>query len=190
MDDVTKPGKTPASATSRPIIVGRGPAVQDPMVNNETLGISQDTPDKTEEKLAPPSAVKKVISPISPSADTELATEAVSKPTSDESKPADDTAAENNTDSAVVDAVLDQVSDKKKQEQLSAEEVKRKELIEKLVAEKKYFVPTKGPHQKRNNRIAILLLVVLLLGAGGVVAAVDARMLDIGITLPFDLIKQ
>lgn len=31
--DVTKPGKTPAAATSRPIIVGHGPMMKDPMVS-------------------------------------------------------------------------------------------------------------------------------------------------------------
>ncbi len=177
MDDITKPGKTPASATSRPIIIGRGPAVQDPMVNNETSGLNQEASDKTPEKLSAPSVVKKVISPIT-------------APEAEKPETTAEATSGSSADSAVVDAVLDQVSDKKKQEQLSEEENKRSELIEKLVVEKKYFVPTKGPHQKRNNRIAFLLLIVLLVGVGGVVAAIDAGVLDIGITLPFDLIKQ
>ena len=178
MEDVTKPGKTPASATSRPIIVGRGPTVQDPMVTSD---VDAETP--AVEVLAPPSVAKKVIMPLA-------AAEDATPPATTPPEKATESIQDETTDAAVVDAVIEQVTDKKKLELQNAEEKKRSELIEKLVADKKYFVPTKSPHQKRNNRIAILLLSIVLLAVGGVIAAIDAGILDIGITLPFDLIQQ
>jgi hypothetical protein len=92
-------------------------------------------------------------------------------------------------DSAVVDAVADQVGAKKKQQtQETEEEKQRRENIEKLIAEKKYFVPTGQVTKKRHTQWAMVALLLLVLIAAAIFA-IDAEVVDVGIKLPFDLIK-
>lgn len=70
--DVAKPGKTPASTTSRPVIVGHSPMIKrDPMVKEEgsQAAVEGPAPEAPEEKLAPHVARK--IVPLSGSPDEE-----------------------------------------------------------------------------------------------------------------------
>lgn len=176
--DVEKPGTTPASATSRPVIVGRGPAIKDPMVNTSD-------PESTEQTNPQPlpSAKKKTIQPIS----EQPATEADTKPeVGSEPKPEatgelapelPPTEAEERA--AAADAA----------EQLSEEDRKRQELTDKLVAEKKYFVPIGAAQKKRTARNTALMFVVFVVVVGAALLAVDAELIQTDITLPFDLIK-
>jgi hypothetical protein len=190
--DVSKPGKTAANATARPVIVGHRSIVQDPMVN----AAEEANPDVPKEEPAPTvtPAGKKVITPISEPenpADEEAVQESEQPAESAEQAaeaPVDSTDGES-SETAVVDAVADQVGAKKKEEQLSEEEKKKQEALDKLVAEKKYFVPIGKAHHKSRKTAPIVLLVLLLLVAGGL-AAVDAGVLDIGVDLPFDIIKN
>lgn len=205
--DVSKPGKSAADATSRPVIVGHRPMVQDPMVNTA----EESNPEIEKEEPAPtvtPTG-KKVIAPISEpekpaeeKPEEEKIEQAPENPVEPveadvsaepETKETEDTKASTETessDNAVVDAVADQVgANKKKEEQLSEEEKKKQEALDKLVAEKKYFVPIGKAHHKSRKSAPLVLLVLLLLVAGGL-AAVDAGVLDIGVDLPFDIIKN
>lgn len=199
IEDIAKPGNTPADATSRPVIIGRGPVMRDPMVNDE----NEPSQMEPEAEKPPLPTTKKVIKPVesdeSPAQTEDNPDESEpskGKPESD-TKPSDESSADKPaetddevSDTAVVDAVLDQVDDKKEQtaEDKAAEE--RQNLVNKLVAEKKYFLPLAAAQHRRNNRIMLIVLVALLPLIVGVVLAVDAGILDIGISLPFDLIKQ
>lgn len=175
--DVEKPGTTPASATSRPVIVGRGPAIKDPMVN--------DNNPETAEQATPqplPSAKKRTIQPLT---DQPKETETEPKPA-----PASDQIAENE-----LAPDLPQTEEAEKaaaaeaEEQLSEEERKRQELVDKLVLEKKYFVPTGAVQKKRTVRNTILLFLAFIVLLSAAVLAVDAELIQTNITLPFDLIK-
>lgn len=209
--DVSKPGKAAANASSRPVIVGHGPLVQDPMVTSDE---DNKEPKETSEKLTSPANSKRIIAPLSET-EKESDTEEVSVPEStseaetvgetepaeeatpetDEAvveetpeKPVEPETADPSADSAVVDAVIDQVGDKKKDEIEAEEERKRQESIDKLVAAKKYFVPI-GKVHKKSSRIWLTLTLLLLLVLLGLVAAIDAEILESSITLPFDLIR-
>jgi hypothetical protein len=175
--DVEKPGATPASATSRPLIVSRGPAIKDPMVNED------EAQPATEPQLVS-SSKKKTIQPLSeqetkpaegaspePSPDTKEASQEQSAP---EATPIDETPEV--TSNAAAPAMSD-------------EDIKRQELVDKLVLEKKYFVPIGAVQKKRTVRATVLFLALLLSLAAGAVVAVDANLISIGIHLPFDLIK-
>lgn len=200
--DVSKPGKTPADASARPIIVGHKMLVQDPMVT-ETAEKTEETVTEavaeveTDEKPpVSPSSSKRIIAPLSAeekSGDTESENTSQTEPEAavSEESAAAETATQDTSDNdaAVVDAVIDQVADKKKvDEQQEADERKKRETLEKLVAEKKYFVPLGRSHHKSGHGLTVL---TILLGATflGLVAAIDAGMLEAGFTLPFDLIK-
>ena len=88
-----------------------------------------------------------------------------------------------------VDAVAEQVgSGKKKDSQETEEEKQKRENVEKLIADKKYFVPTGQVTRKRRTRWTIFLLIVLI-AAAGFIFAVDAEVIDVGVDLPFDIVK-
>src|SRR5688500_10351004 len=64
--DVSKPGKTAPSASSRPIIVGHKPVVQDSMVNEEKEMPSNES---EEHKITVNRTGPKVIAPLTPAED-------------------------------------------------------------------------------------------------------------------------
>lgn len=181
--DVAKPGKTPASATSRPVIVSHGPAIKDPMVTDDTKPDAEESQSK--ESL---SKSHKVIAPLtfddSKNAETSKLAE---KPEPVQDKP-DETPADDTSD-AVVDAVLDQVADKKEGDKEEAARQKRQELVDALVESKKYFLPINSVKRKRNNMIAIVILAAILPLVIGVWLAIDAKLILPDVTLPIDLIK-
>lgn len=194
--DVSKPGKTPANATARPIIVNHGPAISDPMVTPESApNASEVVATEEPQALSAPSSAHKVIAPIVDKTDetpTESAQPPVTVATEDkpETEPQPDVTEEQAEDETVVDPASEQrATEKQKEEKLVEQELKRQELVDTLVTQKKYFLPIGSTKQKRNNRIAFVLLLALLPLVIGVVLAIDAEVIDPGFTLPFDLIK-
>jgi hypothetical protein len=198
--DITRPGKTPPDASSRPVVVSHGPMVQDPMMVSEEE--KTPTPDVTPpaEVTEPPSHKNKVIQPLSEQTGEGAAPEAQAP--ASEAK-ADVTAAEvtkdtandtpaspESSESAVVDAVADQVGAGRKKGDLSKEEKTRQEAVQKLVAEKTYFLPL-GHGHSRHKRLSlpVIVLVIIVLFVGAYLA-VDAGVLDIGVELPISIIKE
>ncbi len=188
--DITPPGKTPARATSRPIIIGHGSMVKaDPMVVTEdAVTVSQETQESvhsTQSRIEVPADIVAAM-------ETE-ATEAVIVDKSDSSiesnsEPEDESASdkqtsdESSSDTGVVDSLMDEVSakqaDRKQKEELSAKTAE----IEESITAKEFFVPIKSENRRRSRiLISIFLICALLLVAVGVNMAVDAEMLDIGI---------
>lgn len=171
--DVAKPGETPAEATSRPIIVSKKPAVKDPMVNEK----EEKAPEADAPSLSP-SVSKKKIEPLS----------SASKPTEEpaEKKP------EEKPDTTIATPDTDELIGEEKQEAVESkvdeEATKRQELVDKLIAEKKYFVPIGAAQHKRNSVTAVILFLVLV-AIVGVYLAIDANLIKTDISLPFDLIK-
>ena len=176
------------------------------MVNADA---KNDNQEATETKpLAAPSHTAKVIKPLEDQTVADVGKEASqgstvetessdkSKITEDE-KPAEDAPANDDSKvpqsdtSAVVDAVAEQVeTGKRKGNELSKEEKARAEVVQKLVAEKKYFLPL-GHGHNRHKRLALpVVLLVILLSLVGVYLAIDAGLLDIGMKLPVEIIKN
>lgn len=177
--DIKKPGNTPAAATSRPIIVGHGSPLKDPMVTSDT-----PEPTKPEEKVM--RTTGKTVQPLS-----EPKAEAAKESTTDE-KPAEESAPTSDaaiSDQAVVDAVVERAGDKKKDNKEAEELHKRLEHVEKLVDSKKYFVPIDVAAKKRTHRIELALTIIFLLVVGGALYVIDAGLIETSIKLPFDLVK-
>lgn len=173
MEDVAKPGKTTPDATSKPIIVGHKPLLKDPMVTAEEPAV-----ETTPVPKAAPLTVRpdKVITPPSEAQKPE----AVPEKTANEA-PASDEA-------AVLEAVAEQAESGKKAPGPSEADKKQQEEIIKLIADKTYFAPIAQTSRRRKNQVASLLGLLLVVLVGGIFA-VDANLVDIGVELPFDLIK-
>ncbi len=183
--DITKPGTTPADATTRPIITSHE-MIKDPMVAADA-GTKPATTEETEADAGATTvatAPHKVIEPIDPApAEPEKAGELAPE----EAQPAEDA---QSSDDAVVDAVLEQVSDKNQETKDEVAARQREELVTQLTTDKKYFLPINQVRKRRNSRrvvatIFVLLLLVLALGA-----VIDAGYIDPGFTLPVDFIKD
>jgi hypothetical protein len=200
--DVSKPGKATPDASSRPVIVTHKPMIQDPMVK------SSDTPTDLPEKDDTPTSEKltktsnKVIQPLTTDEDnSKEAKSEESKPedtqtkpdesVADEVKPDEDKVEETPTSDAAaeVDAVVDQAITDKKKDELSEEEKRKREELQKLIKSKKYFVPIGQVTKRRKSRHTLLMLIGLALLLVGIYALMDAEIIRVGFDVPFDFIK-
>lgn len=190
--DVSKPGKSAPDASAKPIIVGHKPMVQDPMVNVEVANGEDESTDEEAKAEGPISPIsKKVIAPIvqeeeSKESESSDAPTPVTETPSGEPKVEDNNEVADSTDTAVVEAVIDQV-ESKQPEGPNEEERKKQEELDKLVAEKKYFVPI-GKAHRSSNRLRLVLIMLFFVAFIGLVLAIDAEIIDVGITLPFNLL--
>ncbi len=85
-------------------------------------------------------------------------------------------------------ALANELVAKKEAEHQAKKEARKAEQTQELIASKKYFVNVhQGPASSSAGQWIILLLLLVVVG---VVLAIDAGLIDVGITLPFDLIKN
>jgi len=178
--DVSKPGKTAAEPTSRPIIVTHKPMIkQDPMVA------------PAEESSEKPLSSKKEAS-ISPISNSE--SEADDKPKSqDESsdEPKKEAATDNISGSGAIDALADEAESKKKDKKTDEEAAQKAAEIQNLIQSREYNLPIHDSGYRGRgifNTFITVLLILLLLGTLFVLA-VDAELIKVNLELPFDLIK-
>lgn len=164
------------------------------MVNGDE--VPAVTPKKTEEKplaahgekvIAPPTETKEAGS----KEETDKADKPVESPEVDAAKdvPADEAEAPISDDAAEVDAIAEQAGANKKKGAPTEEEKKRQETINKLIEEKKYFIPIKVASRKRRARWNLVILVILLLAVGGYLS-VDAGLVGANISLPINFIRN
>lgn len=196
--DVAKPGKTPANATSRPVIVSNSAVVQDASVVQDPDATAAEM-SETKQSLR---THTKVVSPIVIEDDTEDQDDSPKQEA--EEKPADseevkkDTPAEDkktsqddeplDNSSAIVDAVIDEVASQKDKAQQNKEAV-RADAVSKLVESKEYFLPIKQVNTQRGSKkpalVALLLLVATIVG---LYALVDVGAIKPGFEVPFHVL--
>lgn len=155
--------KAPASADTEPTVVAE---TEDTPVEEEQ--VSEKTP-------AEPEAVA-----ASDAVEPKQETDQVSTP--EESPESSETAS--------VDALAEASEKPKLDQKLQEEESKREAALQELIDSKKYFVPLahdSSKPKKRSGFMVFLVLLLVLLVAGYVL--VDAGIIDVGIKLPYDLIK-
>jgi hypothetical protein len=203
--DVSKPGKVAAHATSRPVIVGHGAMIKDPMVKENgaeaasevsTQDYSGASPSKVKVTVHRPTEDEQAIpAKDEPSKDVSLEEPKDNKDETEQSPPADDKPepaadkAPESSDEAVVGAVADQAALGKDKEK-SDEEIAKAVAIQKLIEDKTYFIPVGQVQRRRNNRMAAVMLVLLLLVVVGAYLVIDAGILRTSINLPFHVFKQ
>lgn len=208
VNDVSKPGQTAASPTSRPIITPHASMIkQDPMVSGgsdeevvqkksesrinikpelKLKPISDDKPaEEDEDKGENKSETEQKKEDDKPEPDenkTEAKTEDGESP---EVKPDED----QGDDSAAIDSLASSAGSNKQTAQETEEEKKRVEKIKELSDSKKYYVPiVEGGHKASYERLLSWLILILLLAAVGVYLAIDAGYLNVGINLPYNFI--
>lgn len=169
--DVTPSDEVPAEATARPVIVGHGPILKDPMVTKaEAAG---GKPAKTAD--AP--SKSKALQPSDEA--TAAAAEKSDSPASSTEAEVNAVAEQANTNQKAVAA--------KQQE----EEQKRLDALEKIVQDKTYFVPIGQVNRRRNNRRAVVILVlVVLVALVGLDLVMDAGYLDLPVKPPTNFFQN
>lgn len=201
--DVSKPGETPADATSRPIIVNHSSMIKkDPMVRE-----SSDEPDEkpeTESK-APVQTHEIKIEPLKKEGKSEEDSTAEPEPEVSESKaetPAfkDEEVQEKSADplqkpddkpedgkesgkkegGGAVEALAGEVTAKREeQKQNEAAEAKAKE-IEKIIESKEFFVPIKQTASRSALRFILIFISLIIVTIVVLNFAADAELINLG----------
>jgi hypothetical protein len=183
--DVAKPGKTAATPTARPIIVGHGSSASDPMVKADTASndvkveatpIDETVELKDASKEEPKRSVNRIGAgtTIQPLAKKESDEEAQKSATDDDKETNDDT-----------NLPGPKLPDKSPEEIASEKDAKIQELVE----SKEYALPIKGvatkksrpKSGKKNNSVQIFVLLLIIFG---LYVAIDLGKLDIGVDVP------
>ncbi len=174
VSDVASPGETTASPTSRPIIVGHGPMLKDPMVQGEVADTSDKTsPSPSQKVITPPIKTEE---PENPGTKSEAAVAPKpEKPAEPVEPPKDDSESDSDAE-AEVGAVADQTKDKKKEEEALKAETERQIHLNQLVADKTYFVPLSVSHRKRAKRGWLVFGIVLLIALAAAAVAYQAQL--------------
>lgn len=181
--DVTQPGDTAPDTTARPVIVTHRPMVQDPMMKAEEKTEENPTPEPP--KKAEP-VHNKVIQPLNEESTKENKEPEVISEAAPEQKP-------ETSESATVDAVVSGAgsTNKKKKDEQSSEEKAKQETLQKLTADKTYFVPIgQGRHRRNSHRAWTALTLLIVTVIVGAYLAVDAGIIQTSVTLPVDVIKN
>lgn len=205
--DVAKPGKTAAGASGRPLIVGHRTLMQDPMVkDSDDIDTPPTAPELDEDdkpsggaskttlssKIIKPSPIKvepgeekepdaKVEvktddKPPPEEPDTEPATEDA-EPAKEEPKPAE---ASTSSDAAAVNTVAGQVAKNRQDQKEQETEAAKAAELEKLIDDRKYYVPIGEKKRKRSIRHILLgAVLILVLGLLLVDILMDAGVIHI-----------
>lgn len=196
--DVSHPGTSSPSDTSKPVIVGNRPILKDPMVVEVTDNKDENSAKtSTKETVLQPSSAPELMPEAADKPVTELEVDEKKleaeksappvpveetpppepteeeKPTENEDKPApaDDLAA-TPEDKQKTPGELDAATD--------AENAKRDESIQKLIDSKKYYLPINSVEQRRSKRfVAAGVLISLLLMAAWINIALDAGLIEL-----------
>lgn len=181
--DVSKPGSTPASPTSRPVIVGHQSAIkQDPLLSGD-INADKAASTKGPEPAFQRTAMKK-IKPLE-TKDPEPTKEIVETEEPENAESSED------SDKTAIDTLAGEIDQKAQENEQLKAETEHAEKIQALIDNKKYQLPiTEGGKKAASERAITWLLIFLLVAAVGAWFAIDAGYLDIGIDLPYDLIKN
>lgn len=210
--DITQPGRSAPSASSRPVIVGHGPMIKDPMMHD-----SHDEPKEEKETIT--KAEPRVVVPLSAKVDQvepksenisdqkavdEVPETVVAEPsdkpkgaipseseTENQDKKSDEINANvENIDNQSDDLPVESDKDKKKDndDKIQAEEAGRQAEVDKLIKEEKYFVRTSASKSKRRFRWVFVLIILLLLA--GLYLALDSQIIKNDIKLPYEFFKE
>ncbi len=188
--DVANPGSADAHPNARPVIVPRRTLLRDPMMASGNKPIKdavspEDQKDK-EEKLSE-TASKEVKPPETKDKSPQPSTEEADKETpEEEEKPAE-------ADDSITEPAADEDSDESKEEEkneLTADK-QLDEKYEKLIEDKKYFVPIGAVKRRRNMRAALItLLFVIVAALVAVNFLADAGIIQLPVQPFTDIIKN
>lgn len=170
IDDVAKPGTTPADPTSKPVIVGHSAPIADPMVSPVEI-VSKPVPATTPEKVVVAAAVPQpVVSSTKSGRIVPLSS-------------ANDIQKDTNTQADK--AVLDKAGIPK--QEIGAQQARLAEIID----SGEYNVAINQKTSASSVRsFFITVLAIVLLGIIVLFVLTDLKVIDLGIKLPIHIFKQ
>lgn len=172
-DDVKRPENVSATPTSKPVIVGHGSIIKDPMVSPLEENSAEETKveakiidkPKTELKLEPITLTQEIASETETETSEEPNKTAEEPATTEENKASQ--TEQNSSSSAAVDAIVDNINTKKERN----EEAEKQQIIDNevndLINSRQYNVKIRSAPNKRKIRSLLALLVLLLLAGAG-----------------------
>ncbi len=208
--DITHPGKSIPSASSRPVIVTHKPNIADPMVSrtnqpSKDQGTTEEPTAGEGSEMIMETPKKNRIEPlhtdVSPDeADSDMpdtSDESVMPEENEPSNQAQDEVTEsdnakNEETGEISEAAAEATAKKEEQTKASKQEAeahKQQAEVEALINNKQFFVPINAV-QKRRYKEVILVVVLIILIVISLLAALDAGLLDVGVTPPTDFIQD
>lgn len=184
--DITSPGKTVASANSKPMIVSNRAVVRDPMVtplsgseNGDTSEASKAEPTAQSEATEAMPISKLRIEPLHTDVKAEVGTLVGGSPKAEdtpiheavveagEKEPDQKDEASKSTADSSDDELDEPGPDSKKAENKAAAaeaaaEQKRRDEAEAAIASKQYFIPINAVKKRRSARLFILVVIIIL----------------------------
>lgn len=189
--DVTKPGSAKPETGSKPMVVGHK------MMKDPTLTNSKKSEDSSDEPIAQTSKI--TINPVSEEFTPETTDETPPESTDQSndlntSSTDDDQTSKNVTpdtvvevDSPATEPVIETTAEEKKEAAVD-KRIEQEENLQKIIKEKTYIVPIEEASYSAFKTFMKTFIIVGLLGVIAIVLLIDAEIIDLGITLPFDLL--
>jgi len=209
--DVSHPGKSTPSSTSRPTIVGHHTILQDPMVNadheNEEAitntssivsRVSTTNIVPSDEAIAGYNSTEKIEDTSKPSVE-DVKEKVEDEPQVDEQKaeepeliePESKDPAEETSDIQMQSTDGTNTEEQKKVEKETKEDIEKQEAIDKLIADKTYFAPiagNKGNSAKRSFVMSIVVALVVVFVAGYLL--IDSGIIKTSVKLPVSFFNK
>ena len=209
--DVSHPGKSTPSSTSRPTIVGHHTILQDPMVNadhenEEAVTNTSSLVSRTsitnivpsDEAVAGYNFAEKIEDTSEPSVE-EVKDKVEDEPQVDEPKaeeteliePESKEPAEETSDIQMQSTDGTNTEEQKKAEKETKEDIEKQEAIGKLIADKTYFAPiagNKGNSAKRSLVMPIIVALVVVFVAGYLL--IDSGIIKTSVKLPVSFFNK
>ncbi len=189
--DVVKPGSSVPDTGSKPMVVGhkmmKDPTLKD---DNESSDLESNNEPiaQTESKTIQPLEQSEKISEdeVDKSLDADLSDEQTTNeaPTIDEPK-AEEVKIDSTTESEPEKSEETKENKEKATIELSAD---REENLQKMINEKTYNVPIKEASVSTTKTFIKTFVMVVLLGILLIAILIDAEVIDLGISLPFDIL--
>lgn len=212
--DVKKPGKSLASATSRPIIVSHGGSgmMKDPMVRDAENVSAVPEKDKSEDQALSPKPEMNIKPPEStPSGTIEEETVGSTKAaaqgpepeatTTDSPKQSSDDHNEEekdesdkdddayDTEGGVINAVVGKADQKNKERQAAEAEAEKLAKIQKIIKDKTYYLPIHQVHKAKHGLSLFIVLAIFMLLIVSY-ALIDLEIIDIGFEVPYHIFNK
>lgn len=209
--DVSHPGKSTPSSTSRPTIVGHHTILQDPMVNadhenEEAITNTSSLVSRTsitnivpsDEAIAGYNSTEKIEDTSKPSVE-DVKEKVEDEPQVDEQKaeepeliePESKDPAEETSDIQMQSTDGTNTEEQKKVEKETKEDIEKQEAIDKLIADKTYFAPiagNKGNSAKRSFVMPIVVALVVVFVVGYLL--IDSGIIKTSVKLPVSFFNK
>lgn len=188
--DIAKPGTSKPDASARPLIVGHRNMVADPMVAPKAAEPS------AKKELKPTTGAGVKIEPmneVKPEEPTPDAAEPEAEsPPADQQPPSPEESESPAAEAAETPAEELPADNQKSKAEAAAEKeaADRQAVAQELIASEKYVLPISEARHGHPGRTFLSVLAVLVVLAAAGYLALDAGLLDLGLELPYEFIKD